>query len=363
MSSTRLLLVLFIACIALWPQKAQAGNRPYALTISPMAGGYLFEGSQTFKDRPFFSLSVGYNFTDRWAAEGVLGYLETVTIDQPEQDVHAYTARIDLLYHFRPQRRLVPYLAAGLGGISYDNRSDNSSNEDFLLGYGLGLKYFVSERIALRADVRHLLNFLDNDSTKSQDTYLAYTAGLLFQLGGQRPSRPAPVKVEIPATVPQDVVVFAPPPVPEPEPVILPADSDNDGVPDHLDRCPATPEGLQVEHNGCPEPLRVAVEFASGRSEIDHRYHSGLVKIATIITRTSGQVQIEGHTDSVGSGAQNLALSTRRAESVRAYLIERLNLPSERLQAVGFGASQPVADNSTQQGRALNRRVIILFQP
>jgi OOP family OmpA-OmpF porin len=65
---------------------------------------------------------------------------------------------------------------------------------------------------------------------------------------------------------------------------------------------------------------------------------------------------VGGHTDSVGSDAYNQGLSLRRAESVRNYLSNH-GVSSSRLQAKGYGESQPVADNSTQDGRALNRRV------
>jgi len=65
---------------------------------------------------------------------------------------------------------------------------------------------------------------------------------------------------------------------------------------------------------------------------------------------------VEGHTDSVGSDTYNQGLSQRRAESVRNYLVTRGVSPG-RLQAKGFGESRPIADNSTDDGRALNRRV------
>jgi OOP family OmpA-OmpF porin len=64
----------------------------------------------------------------------------------------------------------------------------------------------------------------------------------------------------------------------------------------------------------------------------------------------------EGHTDSVGNDAYNQSLSQRRAESVRDYLTSQGVLP-DRLQARGYGESRPVADNSSEDGRAQNRRV------
>ena len=69
-------------------------------------------------------------------------------------------------------------------------------------------------------------------------------------------------------------------------------------------------------------------------------------------------VEIEGHTDNVGSEAYNLDLSKRRAESVKNYLVENLGIDPARLSAAGYGFSRPIADNNTREGRAQNRRVV-----
>jgi outer membrane protein OmpA-like peptidoglycan-associated protein len=68
------------------------------------------------------------------------------------------------------------------------------------------------------------------------------------------------------------------------------------------------------------------------------------------------KVQVEGHTDSRGNDDANQSLSERRAQSVVKYLISR-GVAAERLTAVGFGESKPIADNNTNAGRSTNRRV------
>jgi outer membrane protein OmpA-like peptidoglycan-associated protein len=67
------------------------------------------------------------------------------------------------------------------------------------------------------------------------------------------------------------------------------------------------------------------------------------------------KIQIGGHTDNVGKPADNLILSNNRAKSVVTYLISK-GIPAARLSAKGFGETQPVADNKTEEGKALNRR-------
>jgi outer membrane protein OmpA-like peptidoglycan-associated protein len=72
------------------------------------------------------------------------------------------------------------------------------------------------------------------------------------------------------------------------------------------------------------------------------------------------RVEVEGHTDSIGTASYNLALSQRRAETVQRFLVER-GIGAARITARGYGASRPVADNRTEEGRSLNRRTEILF--
>ena len=70
-------------------------------------------------------------------------------------------------------------------------------------------------------------------------------------------------------------------------------------------------------------------------------------------------VEIEGHTDSTGSAEYNLALGQKRAEAVRQYLHERHQFPLHLIETMSFGETKPVSDNSSRDGRAQNRRVVI----
>jgi outer membrane protein OmpA-like peptidoglycan-associated protein len=73
-------------------------------------------------------------------------------------------------------------------------------------------------------------------------------------------------------------------------------------------------------------------------------------------------VTIEGHTDNRGAAASNLKLSEGRAQAVRAYL-EGKGVEASRLDAKGFGAAKPIADNATEKGREANRRVDFMIAP
>lgn len=131
------------------------------------------------------------------------------------------------------------------------------------------------------------------------------------------------------------------------------ADADGDGVPDRRDRCPNTPRGVRVSHDGCWE-LR-GVYFDSDQALIkDTQVPDEAVAILKADAKLTGEVH--GHADSTASAEYNQTLSEARAKAVRDYLI-RQGISPERVRARGFGESQPAASNETAEGRARNRRV------
>ncbi len=79
-------------------------------------------------------------------------------------------------------------------------------------------------------------------------------------------------------------------------------------------------------------------------------------------SRPDLRLAIEGHTDNQGDDAHNQDLSNRRAQAVKAYLVDMHEVDAGRLQTAGFGEGQPVADNSSPEGRAQNRRVELVRQ-
>ncbi len=421
----RRMLWLALLCLT-FSLSAHAAVKEKAFTLTPMIGGHSFEGNLNLDDSPFLGIALGYNLTDKWAVEGV--YTQTnADGENGADDADVQTYRIDALYHLWSDKALVPYLAAGLGGISSDY--DHGEDRDHLLfNYGIGIKYFVlDDLIALRADVRHLLDFPEPDNS------LQYSVGLTFQLGKATPApepvvekasepaptiKPAPLDSDgdgvvndldkCPAT-PAGVVVDSTgcpidadgdgvydyldkcPETPAgvavdsngcpldtdgdgvydyldkcpetPAGVAVdsdgcPLDSDGDGVYDYLDKCPGTPAGVTVNDQGCPAALTLHIKFSPDSSKVGPTFDNEIAKAAQCINAYPGElVYIDGHTDSDGNAAYNQKLSVQRATAVKNRLIEHFNISAERLEARGFGEGQPVAPNTTAEGKAQNRRV------
>jgi outer membrane protein OmpA-like peptidoglycan-associated protein len=125
----------------------------------------------------------------------------------------------------------------------------------------------------------------------------------------------------------------------------------------------ANAAAVKQEERGTVITLSGNVLFASGKSALLPGAQNGLEQVADALkTNEDSKILIEGHTDSRGTDASNMALSKSRAESVQAFLVSR-GVPSERMTAVGLGPSRPVADNASAEGRANNRRVEIVVQP
>ncbi|NIP18016.1 MAG: OmpA family protein [Xanthomonadales bacterium] len=137
-------------------------------------------------------------------------------------------------------------------------------------------------------------------------------------------------------------------------------DSDGDGVLNSKDQCPNTAPGTAVDNNGCDLPPYytlngVYFEFDSARLTADST--AALDDALEILNRHEGlEVEIAGHTDSKGTDAYNQKLSERRADSVMQYLVDH-GIDAGLLSAKGYGESEPIADNATDEGRAKNRRV------
>ena len=134
-------------------------------------------------------------------------------------------------------------------------------------------------------------------------------------------------------------------------------DFDRDGVEDRFDQCPVTPCNFSVDRYGCPVKTTLRVNFKTNSARIEGYSVNKIDLFADFLLKNRGSfVKIVGHTDSRGSVKHNMELSLARANSVMRALIAR-GVSAARLSSEGRGESQPIAPNTTVEGRAMNRRI------
>ncbi len=155
-------------------------------------------------------------------------------------------------------------------------------------------------------------------------------------------------------------------------------DSDSDGVPDYLDKQPKTPPGSVVSGAGesidfdkyvaaalpqmvCAE-IFANIQFDTDKAVVKPQYHAMLKRLVALMNKTQCRLRLAGHADQRASETYNLALSRRRVEAVRQFLIQAGLTDTKRLLTDFFGASKPTSDDS-QTGLSRNRRVELKLMP
>jgi OOP family OmpA-OmpF porin len=150
-----------------------------------------------------------------------------------------------------------------------------------------------------------------------------------------------------------------------------PTDSDGDGVLDGIDQCPGTPAGREVDAQGCGEFEAALAEGRLVLRGVQFEFNSAIIKdeskihldraaaaIRSAIAHRPGiTIEVGGHSDAIGSESYNQSLSERRAASVRDYVVSVEPSIADKLTTAGYGESQPIASNDTEEGRTQNRRV------
>ncbi|HBM82649.1 MAG TPA: porin, partial [Halieaceae bacterium] len=127
--------------------------------------------------------------------------------------------------------------------------------------------------------------------------------------------------------------------------------------------------GTRVDATGCPLPvtqvasIKLKVNFDFDSTKVKEMYFNDISELAAFLKRFNDlQVDVEGHTDSVGPENYNQQLSQRRAQAVVDLLVNQHGISADRLEAVGYGEARPVGSNDTSEGRAANRRVMATLE-
>ena len=251
-----------------------------------------------------------------------------------------------------------PYALVGAGQskIEVEDAAGNevTSTKDTIGNLGLGAMYRINDALSLRGEARAIHNF---DQNWWEGMALA---GLEVVLGGHLAPTVAVPPMEEPNVVTPPIVV-----------VESDLDSDGDGVPDSIDACPGTPMNVVVDERGCPVPVDITDElkmelrvfFDNDKSAIKNQYKPEIAKVAEKMREyPNSTARVEGHASKTGPSARyNQRLSEARAVAVKSMLTNEFGIAPNRLSTVGYGYDQPIADNNTEEGRAMNRRVYAII--
>lgn len=323
----------------------------YAPSYLSFMGTYTFTDVDGFADKPrqdFINHGIGLHFLFGSMGENGWGYeiggaheiFETGSA--MATDFYRSYVDVNLTYSFGDRTSFTPFVLIGGGAAYNDTLPDSDDDWSGLANAGFGFvtgPVTETGKIRIRAEARYMYDWY-------QDEYEDVRASL---------------GIEIPLFVEREVEV------PEPEAVTQVVevstglnDSDGDGVIDEKDQCPDTPAGTRVDGEGCPLPKiielkGVTFEFNKTRLRPDAQT---ILDWATDILKKypDMQVEIAGHTDNIGSDEYNQKLSEGRAQSVHDYFVEH-GVPDTQMSVVGYGESEPVDTNDTDEGRERNRRV------
>ncbi len=175
----------------------------------------------------------------------------------------------------------------------------------------------------------------------------------------QRQERPiAPVFIAQQASTPKPQHQAFTPPVERQHAINNKGDLDNDGVINYEDICSQSPQNFAISRNGCLiDASSNPVAFANGSDQLTPKAKTWLNHVAIELQQNPQlEFEVQAYTDNVGSSLSNLQLSSHRAHQVVNYL-EKKNINRARMLPIGQGEISPIADNSTEIGRAKNRRV------
>ena len=305
------------------------------VTVTPLMLGYTFQDTQhnnngsegeltsspELQDDLFVGAAIGVELTPWLGFEAEYNQVKgdvdggvTADAEYKQTQINGnFYATSDLITK-NYDSKIKPYVLLGAGHYKYDIDGIAEEKEGTLGNAGLGAFWRLNDALSLRTEARGTYNF--------DDKFWNYTAlaGLNVVLGGHL--KPAAAVVEVMPV--------------EPVAPVQPA-----------------PQELTEDLN-----MELRVFFDTNKSNIKDQYKPEIAKVAEkLVEYPNATARIEGHTDNTGPRALNERLSLARANSVKSSLVNEYNVDPARLATQGFAWDQPIADNNTKEGRAMNRRV------
>lgn len=299
-----------------------------------------------------FSEHVGLRF------KGAYSHLEGQWTDASNnligESTNLLTGDVDLLLYLVPCEPVSPYLYAGVGGNYHSitnpqTAAPDNSKVGSQLNVGVGAEFNLNPNWNLVTEFGyHSTNNSELDGTivpgelNGHDSYMVLSAGLNYFFGKGEPSKQC-----------------------EPCQGITQRDmTDYNKIEDMIERHIPKEITKEVVVDTCIKAISndrfvlFGVNFAFGKSDLLPESYPVLDEAVKLLNNKSDvNVEIQGYTDSIGTEEYNQKLSVDRAKTVKDYLVSK-GIAENRLTTIGYGKGDPVADNGTDEGRAMNRRIV-----
>jgi len=296
------------------------GAGPVSITDNNSDTGYkLFGGYQINKN---FALEGGYfnlgkfGYTATVPAPGTLsGNIKLQGLNLDAVGILPITEKFSAFGRLGVQYAQAKDSFAGTGAVTVTNPNPSKNATNYKAG--VGVQYDFTQSLGMRAEAER---YRIDDAVGNKGDVNMYSVGLIYRFGKKTPA-PAPKAATLPPRKP--VLVIVPVPV-------------------------KTEQYCSI----------LDFQFEINQDEIQREEKEKLAVLGTFMTKyPKTTAVIEGHSDNVGTEEDNMKLSQHRAESVVSYLVDGLHIAPSRLTAVGYGETRPIADNDTEEGKRMNRRI------
>lgn len=275
------------------------------------------------------------------------------------QELDLIAGNLNLIYYLVPCEPVSPYLTGGFGGIIYTSKNSPDPGYDdtftsYQFSFGAGAEWKLSDNWKILTEFTYnsaSTNDIDGRDDvipkglfgNTSDSYAKFDVGFVYYFSKGEPSH----LCDLYEGIKRDTVMKQ-------------AEVDYNKIEDLVKKY--SQEKTPAESAPVPEIpkknwvlIGVNFDFASAKLKKES-YPVLLYALQILQNNPDMKIEIQGHTDNVGSQESNLKLSEKRAETVRDFLINN-GIKKERLSVKGFGESKPVADNNTSEGRSVNRRI------
>lgn len=366
----------------------------YNYEVTPVIGYNIAEGNLDLENQTLYGAEFQYNGCDMLLKPELSVLYTDADYENSPIDTDIYRFAINGVHEYDAIGMFTPLAKIGVGYETIDKHLADNKDSVFF-DVGVGAKVPFTDAIALKLEAIYMLKNNDN----RWDNNLALLAGINFAFGPKAAPAPVPAPEPVPVDGDDDEdgvknskdkcpntpfeskvdengctidgdddndgVLNSKDKCPkstygravDADGCCIDGDDDQDGVLNSVDKCPTTPKGSVVDSEGCTKIVNLHINFETASYTIDEASKPNVKAFADFLkARSNFDAKIIGHTDSVGSVANNQKLSDNRANAVKEMIVG-YGVEASRITTEGMGESAPTATNDTADGRAENRRI------